>query len=175
MVRRHCSFSWFYCFPEIKGAIHTGTLINNYPQTLSHASACGASTKGCSLLSFVQELMTGEKDLGFGIRLDFLQGYVCPLRRCLFAVLHGNHFLADAFPPYCVPDLACPISSALQTLSLVCRREELWEKAHLLFSGCLTQAANFHLVSPHQNGKPGPVLIPQSQPPNPRCFYWHVS
>jgi len=55
-------------------------------------------------------------------------------------------------------------------LSLVCRREEVWRKARLLFSGCLTQAANFHLVSPHQNGNPGSVLIPQSQPPNPRCF-----
>lgn len=40
-------------------------LVNKFPQMFSHSSAWGAPRKGCFLLSFVQELMTGEKDLGF--------------------------------------------------------------------------------------------------------------
>lgn len=52
-------------FPEGKGAIYIRKVINKFPQILSHSSAWGASSKDCFLLSFVQKLMTGEKDLGF--------------------------------------------------------------------------------------------------------------
>lgn len=61
-------------------------LINKFQQILSHSSAWGASSKGCFLLSFVQELMTGQKDLGFQVRLCVFQGYLCPLGICLFVV-----------------------------------------------------------------------------------------
>lgn len=52
-------------FPEGKGAIYMRKLVNKFPEIPSHSSAWGASSKDCFLLSFVRELMTGEKDLGF--------------------------------------------------------------------------------------------------------------
>lgn len=45
----------------------------------------------------------------------------------------------------------------------------MWRKARL-FSGCLNQAASFHLVGPYQNGKPHPVLNPKANYQTPDAF-----